>query len=140
MPDKKELARLMGHDKYAELTGLEVLRAKPGEVEVRLPVTEKIVNGRGNVHGGALFTLADYTAAAASNMFGTPTMATNGSISYLRAVRSGHVTAIAKTVKNGKRMTFQTVEMFNDRGELVAIFQGAAIAVRGGPTGNGNNA
>ncbi|MCC8190261.1 MAG: PaaI family thioesterase, partial [Planctomycetes bacterium] len=85
MPNKEDLARMMGHDAYAELTGLEVVRAVPGEVEVRLPVTPRILNGHGMVHGGALFTLADYSAAAASNLLGVPTMATHGSISYLRA-------------------------------------------------------
>ncbi len=107
MPNKEELAVLMGHDAYAELTGLEVIKAIPGEVEVRLPVTSKILNGHGNVHGGALFTLADYAAAAASNLYSEPTIGTHGAISYLRAVQSGFITAKAKTVKHGKRMNFQ---------------------------------
>lgn len=129
MPGKKELAERMGHDNYAALTGLEVVKAEPGRVEVRMPVTRDILNGHGNVHGGALFTLADYAAAAASNMLGEATMATNGSISYLRAVREGSVVARAKTVKAGRRMKFQVVELYNDRDELVAVFQGGAINV-----------
>lgn len=123
------LTRCMGRDRYAELTGLEVVRALPGDVEIRLPVTEKILNGHGNVHGGALFTLADYASAAASNMFGVPTVATGASISYLRAATRGHLVAKAKTVKNGKRMKFQAVEIFDADGELVALFQGASIVV-----------
>lgn len=129
MPKKNELAERMGHDAYAEITGLEVIHAEPGYVEVRMPVTEKILNGHGNVHGGALFTLADYAQAAASNMLGEATMATNGSISYLRAVREGHVLAKAKTIKSGRRMKFQAVELFDAKGELVAIFQGGSITV-----------
>lgn len=129
MPRKEELAELMGHDAYAELTGLEVTRAEPGNVEVRLPVTSKILNGHGMVHGGALFTLADYAAAAASNLYGEPTMATHGSISYLRAVGGGVITAKARTVKAGKRMKFQVVDIFDENGQLAATFQGGGINV-----------
>lgn len=129
MPGRKELALRMGRDSYAELTGLEVLRAEPGYVEVRLKVTPAILNGHGNVHGGALFTLADYASAAASNMYGAPTIAVDGSISYLQAVREGEVVAKARTVRRGRRMTFQVVELFRGDGELAAIFQGGAIVV-----------
>lgn len=129
MPNKEELADIMGHDAYAELTGLEVIMAEPGYVEVRLPVTPKILNGHGMVHGGALFTLADYAAAAASNLHGTPSMATHGAISYLRAVGGGHIIAKAKTVKTGRRMNFMSVEIFDENGALAATFQAGAIAV-----------
>lgn len=124
-----ELTQRMGRDNYAELTGLEVVKALPGDAEIRLPVTTKILNGHGKVHGGALFTLADYAAAVASNMFGTPTIATNASISYLRAVTGGHIVAKARTVKNGGRMKFQAVELFDAEGELVALFQCASITI-----------
>ena len=95
----------------------------------RLPVTPAIMNGHGNVHGGAYFTLADYTAALASNMLGPRNMAVNGSISFLRAVRSGELIAEARTVKSGKRMSFMTVEIRDASGELAAIFQSSSITV-----------
>ncbi len=129
MSDKKDWLEVMGHDAYAELTGLEVLRADPGYAEVRLPVTPKILNGHGNVHGGAIFTLADYAGALASNMHGDPTMATNGSISFLRSAGDGFLLAKAKTVKAGRRMKFLAVEIFDSRDQLVALFQGGAITV-----------
>lgn len=132
MVNKDEIIRMMGSDAYAELTGLEILRAEPGYAEVRLPVTPEVLNGHGNVHGGALYMLADYAGALASNMLGTPTIAVNGSISYLRAVRSDHVTAKARTVKSGKRINFQVVELLNAEGESVATFQGSSIAVKRG--------
>ncbi len=120
---------MMGVDNYANLTGIEVLLAEPGYAKTRLPVKKEILNGHGKVHGGAYFTLADYTAALASNMLGTPTTAINGSISFLKAVREGELTAEAKTVKSGKRMTFMTVEIYDDKGNLAAIFQSGAITV-----------
>ncbi len=129
MPERDDLIEVMGHDNYAALSGFEVLVAAPGYAEVKMPVEEKILNGHGNVHGGAMFTLADYASAIASNMMGEPTMALDGSITFMRAVRAGHVLAKASTVKTGRRVNFQKVDLYNDKGEVVAMFQGAAIKV-----------
>lgn len=131
MLDQEEFIRLMGVDNYAALAGMEVIRAEPGCAEVRMPVAEKLLNGHGNLHGGALFTLADYAGAIASNFFGEATMAVNGAISYLRPVRGGHVIARAKTTKTGRRMNFLQVEIYDAEERLVATFQGGAMrAVR----------
>lgn len=129
MLEEKRFIELMGVDNYAVLAGMEVIRAEPGYAEVKLPVTEKVLNGHGNLHGGAMFTLADYAGAISSNMHGRATMAVNGSISFLRAVRSGFVLARATTVKNGRRLNFITVEIVDDRDRLVATFQGGAMPV-----------
>jgi acyl-CoA thioesterase len=120
---------MMGVDNYADVTGLEVLAAEAGYAKVRLPVSDTIVNGHGNVHGGAYFTLADYTAAIASNMYGTPTVAVNGTISFLSPVREGCLVAEARTVKSGRRMKFMTVEIRDAGGRLVAVFQGSSATV-----------
>ena len=130
MADNGNWREIMGDDVYAlKSTGIEVLEARAGYARTRLPVTPAIMNGHGNVHGGALFTLADYTAALASNMYGVPTVAVNGSISFLRAVRGGELTAEAKTVKSGRRMAVMTVEIQDASGRLAAVFQGAGLTV-----------
>ena len=129
LPNPKEVEAVMGLDAYARHSGCEVLRAEPGYAEVRLPVGPEVLNGHGNLHGGALFTLADYAAALASNLCDHPTMAVNGSIAYLSAVRGGHVVAKARTVKNGRRMTFQLVEIYDAEERLVATFQGGSMHV-----------
>jgi acyl-CoA thioesterase len=125
----------MGVDNYADATGLEVLAAGAGHARVRLPVTDAIRNGHGNVQGGAYFTLADYSAAIASNMYGTPTVAVNGTISFLSPVRAGFLVAEAKTVKAGKRMHFMTVEIRDADDRLVAVFQGASATAAKSPAG-----
>ncbi len=129
MLDRERFRALMGVDNYADLAGMEVVRAEPGYAEVKLPLTEKVMNGHGNLHGGAMFTLADYAGAIASNMHGAPTLAVNGSISFMRAVRSGFVLARAKTVKTGRRMNFVVVDIVDENDRPVATFQGGAMAV-----------
>lgn len=133
MFDTEKLTQAMGRDAFAELAGMEVVDAGPGYAEVIMPVVPAILNGHGKVHGGALFTLADYAAAVASNLHGEATMATNGSISFLRAVAGGQVVAKARTVKSGRRMKYQMVELFDDAGDLVVLFQGGSIVVKWNP-------
>jgi acyl-CoA thioesterase len=127
MTDKMSWREIMGTDHYAELTGIEVLEAKAGYAKARLKVSQHILNGHGNVHGGAYFTLADYTAAIASNLLGTPTLAVNGSISFLRSVQAGELVAEAKIVKHGRRLNFMTVEIRDSADNLVAVFQASSI-------------
>lgn len=129
LPNPEQVEAIMGIDTYAQKTGCEILRAEPGYAEVRLPIVPGVLNGHGNLHGGALFTLADYAAALASNLCDHPTMAVSCSIAYLNAVRGGHVLAKARTVKNGRRMKFQLVEIFDAEDRLVATFQGGAMHV-----------
>ena len=129
MLDRERFREIMGVDNYAVLAGMEVIRAEPGYAEVKLPLTDKVMNGHGNLHGGAMFTLAGYAGAIASNMHGGPTLAVNGSISFLRAVRSGYVLARARTVKTGRRMNFVSVDVVDENDRPVATFQGGAMAV-----------
>lgn len=130
LSNRDEVELLLGIDRFAEEAGMEVLRAEPGYAEVRLPLADKVLNGHGNLHGGAMFALADYAGAVASNMYGEPTMAVNGSISFLNAVRGGFVLAKARTVKAGRRVKFQNVDIYDAEDNLVATFQGAAMLVR----------
>ena len=130
LPNRDEVEKLLGIDAFAENAGMEVLLAEPGRADVRLPISPRVLNGHGNLHGGAMFTLADYAGAVASNMYGDATMAVNCTISFLNAVRGGYVTAKARTVKKGSRMNFLTVEIFDSEDRLVALFQGSAMQVR----------
>ena len=132
MADNNKWREIMGHAAYAlDATKIEVLEARPGYAKTRMPVTPGIINGHGNVHGGAYFTFADFTAAIASNMHGVPTVATNATISFLRAVHkeSGDLFAEARTVKTGKRMNFMTAEIRDAEGNLIAVFQASSLNV-----------
>jgi acyl-CoA thioesterase len=124
----EDFQKAMGHDAFAELSGLEVIRAEPGYAEVRMPVTPQVLNGHGLAHGGALFTLADYATAIACNLLGRPSVGAYANISYLRPVREGFALAKARTVKDGRRLQVSQVEIFDLKGGLCALFQCATMA------------
>src|SRR5690349_14563290 len=45
---------------YPSLLGIEVVEQRPGRIQCRLPVTEKLMSGVGLLHGGVLTSLIDH--------------------------------------------------------------------------------
>ena len=82
------------------------------------------LNSHGTVHGGAIFTLADAAFALASNSHGIPAAAINASISYMKSARSGTLFADAVEYSKNPKLATYTVDVTDERGEKIAIFQG----------------
>ncbi len=114
------------NDFFAKLCGIELLEAGKGYAKSRMQVEKHHLNGVGTVQGGALFTLADFTFAAACNSHGTVAVAINCSISYVKAVSSGTLIADARETSLGGRIGTYTIDITNENGDLIAIFQGMA--------------
>ncbi|MEW6755256.1 MAG: hotdog fold thioesterase [Candidatus Latescibacterota bacterium] len=112
-------------DRFAAHCGIELLEVGPGSARTRMVVGDEHLNGADTVHGGAIFTLADFAFAAASNSHGTLSLAINVSISYLKGAGRGTVlTAQAEEVAPHPRLASYAVRVTDEAGELVAIFQG----------------
>ncbi|HOI71382.1 MAG TPA: PaaI family thioesterase [Methanobacterium sp.] len=127
MVDIKEFFK---RDKFAEHCGMELVDVSPGSAKAEMMVKKEHLNGLNTVHGGALFTLADLAFGAAANSYGMATMAINVSITYMTAVTKGKVTAVAREVSRNPKLSTYTIDIFNDEGELVAVFQGLAYQKR----------
>lgn len=78
-------------DPFAQYIGAELLEVREGYAKARLLVDDRLVNGIGVCQGGALFTLADLTFAAAVNSHGQLSLTTNSNITYIRAVPKGYL-------------------------------------------------
>lgn len=114
------------NDLFAQHCGIELLETEAGSSKARMAIGKHLLNGVGTVHGGALFTLADYAFAAACNSHGTVAVAINCSISYVKAVQSGVLTAAARETSLGGRIGTYTIDITDEKGCLIAIFQGMA--------------
>jgi uncharacterized domain 1 len=126
----EKILKFFENDRFADLSNIEVVTVSPGKATTQMEVQEKHLNGVGTVHGGALFTLADFTFALAANSHGTVTVAINANISYLKAVSSGLLTAEARELSSGGRIASYTVDIYNEGRDLVAVFQGMAYRKR----------
>lgn len=126
----ERVKKFFKRDKFAEYTGIELLDAKKGYARCKMEITEKHLNGIGTVHGGAIFTLADFTFAVAANSYGTVTVAINANISFMKAARSGTLFAEAEEISMNPKLGTYTINVTDDTGELIAIFQGMAYRKR----------
>jgi len=112
------------NDRFARHAGIELLEVAEGTASARMKITRQHLNGVHIVHGGAIFTLADLTFAAASNSHGTVAVAINVSIAYLKAVDRGTLFARAREVSRNPKLALYLVDITDDGGDLVATFQG----------------
>jgi len=123
---EKDLKRFFKRDRFAEFLGIELLETSEGYAKSRMQISKEHLNGIGTVHGGAIFTLADFTFAVASNSHGKVTVAINADISFMNAAKEGALIAEAREISRNHKLGTYTVEIKNDNGKLVAIFQGLA--------------
>jgi len=114
-------------DRFAAHNGIELIDAGPGWAKARMTVADKHLNAADVVHGGALFTLADLAFAVASNSHGQLALGINASISYLKAARTGTLTAEAKEVSRNSKLATYTMEVRDAAGDLVALAQGTVF-------------
>lgn len=125
MNETTERARkCVENDQFARLCGIELVSVGLGKACARMTVDARHANGVGIAQGGAIFTLADFAFAAASNSHGTVAVAINVDISFLKAVKSGVLTAEARELTRNSKLGTYTVEVKDAEGSLVAIFQG----------------
>ena len=111
-------------DRYAALTGIEIVEARKGYCRARLTIEDKHLNAANVVQGGALFTLADLAFAVASNSHGQLALAINVNISYLTSKTSGTLYATAAEVGEPKRLGAYDVLITDEQGEIIARFNG----------------
>jgi acyl-CoA thioesterase len=120
----ENLKRYFKKDNFAANSGIELLEVSPGYAKARMNIEEKHLNALKTVQGGALFTLADLAFAAASNAYDSATVAINANISFVKAATNGILIAEAKETSINPKITKYTVNITDDKGDIVAIFQG----------------
>ncbi len=112
------------NDRFATLTGVQLLEVQPGEAKAQLEITPEHLNSAESVHGGALFTLADLAFAAASNSYGSVALGIESSISYFKTVNEGTLTAHCTEINRHPKLATYRTEITTEAGELVASFKG----------------
>jgi acyl-CoA thioesterase len=114
------------HDHFAAANGIELLEMSPGRARARMTVTAQRLNSIGTAHGGALVTLAATTLFAACNEAGQTAVRRNMSITCLKSVSTGVLTAEAAEIARSRKLAHGSVRISDESGQLVAIFQGTA--------------
>lgn len=113
---------------FSALIGTEMHALSPGLVDMQLPVTDKVRQQNGFVHGGVVSYLADNALTfAGGTAMQVPVVTSEYKINYIRPAVGERLIARAKAVHVGKSQSVCTCEIFavNDGEEkLCAIAQG----------------
>jgi len=109
---------------FSKNIGIELLEVHYGYAKAKLKITEFHLNQAGVAHGGAIFTLADFAFAVASNSFGKVSLAINTSISFIHAGKKGdELIAEAKLVDESNKLGTYEVKISNNE-KTIAFFTG----------------
>lgn len=106
------------------LTGIDVVKAEPGNAVLTMPVRPDMHNGVGWLQGGMLVAIADEAMALAlypllEKNEGIATIAE--STSFIKGVQKGTVLAEARVIKKGRRVAFMEAEVWADDGEKILL-------------------
>lgn len=112
------------NDRFAKYSGIEMLNIGPESARAKLIIKEHHLNGVNIVHGGVLFTLADLVFGALGYVHDQNAVSINASISYFRAVNEGTLFAEGRLVTLTPKLGSYTVHVSDEKGDIVAVFQG----------------
>lgn len=122
-----ELQKLYGNDRFATNAGCRIIKAESDMVICELAVSDGLLNAHGSVMGGAIFTLADFAFAVASNLGGVPSVAIESNIRFYAATKGTKLIAKCTTDKDGRRLGHYTVEVTDDLGKKIAGYTAVAF-------------
>lgn len=108
---------------FWSLLGMELIEIKKGWAKIRLPFTEKLANGIGVAHGGAIFSPAD--SAVGMALVGLLDKDENIStlemkINYMKPLTEGEMIAEAKIIHKGTMTAIGDVAVTDGKGHLIA--------------------
>jgi acyl-CoA thioesterase len=134
MGNLQEAREIFSKDLYAtELSGAVIDEIGEDYAKCSMKLTPKHKNAYGGIMGGAIYTLADFAFAVASNYDKDhATVSVVGSASFMTAPKGSVLFAEAKLLKNGRSNAFFEVVVTDELDTLVAVvsFNGAHVPKR----------
>ena len=124
-----EIRDRFSHDRFATVNGAYIEEVAEGYAKCTMQITDNHKNALGAVMGGAIFTLADFTFAVATNWQENPTVSLNASITFLGKTKGKTLIAEAKKIRSGKTTCYYTVEITDELGSQVAHMTSNGFAV-----------
>ncbi len=129
----EEAREYFSKDLYAtEMTGAVIDEIAENYARCSMKLTPNHRNANGGIMGGAIYTLADFAFAVASN-FGkeTHTVSVVGQVNFMSQPKGEFLYADAELIKDGKSNCFYEVTVTDDLERIIAvvIFNGVHISM-----------
>ncbi|HEX6347921.1 MAG TPA: PaaI family thioesterase [Candidatus Dormibacteraeota bacterium] len=109
---------------FADLMGVEVVEAAADKVRGRMAWRADLCTAAGILHGGALMAFADSVGALCAVMNlpeGHQTSTIESKTNFFRAVRDGHVEAVATPLHVGRSTIVVQTEVRDAEGKRVTL-------------------
>ena len=120
-PTMEEMEAFFNGDQFVtKAAGCRIVEGWKGHGVAEMELANIHKNAQGNIMGGAIFTLADFALALASNIGGGPVVNAMSTISYMSATRGTKLIATADLEKAGRHLSFYAVRVTDDTGKLIA--------------------
>lgn len=108
-------------DRYAMVTtGIKIDEVGENMSQCSIDVEDRHMAVGDHVMGGAIYTLADFAFAVASNSGDQITFTTSSSITYLSQPKDKKLIAVCKCIKDGRKTCYYETKITDGMGNLVA--------------------
>ena len=106
---------------FDSLVGLRLLSSTKDQTVAQFDVTPDHHQPVGLLHGGVLCTVVETVGSVSgSAWYGGPVVGTSNHTNFLRAVRSGTLTATSTPIHRGRTQQLWEVDITDEQGRLVA--------------------
>lgn len=124
-----EVRARFSHDRFATVNGGVIDAVEEGYAKCSMELNDTHRNALGAVMGGAIFTLADFAFAVASNWNKNPQVSLNASINFLGRAKGNKLIAEAHKIKEGRKTCYYEVMISDELGNQVAHMTSNGFAV-----------
>ena len=120
MTKLEEARAFFAGDRFATENGAVIDEIGPDYAVCSMEITPHHLNAAGRVMGGAVFLLADFAFAVASN-FGHPAdVTTTSQITFLRPSQGKMLYAKSQELRRGRTAVYYETSVTDDTGALIA--------------------
>tara|TARA_Y100000991_G_scaffold163390_1_gene125373 strand:+ start:67 stop:525 length:459 start_codon:yes stop_codon:yes gene_type:complete len=125
--DKKNILKICNNNSNTlmETLSIEFIDIGDDFVKAKMPVTKKVHQPNGILHGGATVALAETVGSFASYFFcQDKNISVRGieiSANHLKSISKGYVYATAKPIKIGKSIQLWEIDVRDNKNELISL-------------------
>lgn len=107
---------------------MQIEETSEGKVVISMPVTDKVKQPFGYLHGGATIALGETACSlGATNLIDTNSFIPLGlemNANHIHSVKEGRVIAIATIIHKGSTTQVWNIEIKSEQGQLISVMRG----------------
>lgn len=129
---KASAEKMWAEDEASRGLGMQIAAIAPGEAQLTMTVTDRMVNGHKICHGGYIFLLADSAFAFACNTYNQRTVAQHCAVTFLKPGKLGdRLEARAIERSRTGRSGIYDITVRREDGTVIAEFRGHSRTIDG---------